>query len=100
MLHAASCEMNEMLMSIEPLSLQMMVVVVVIVIVVFTRCRCHCLSSPTSATSRVTCRYVLDNSYTVQRLNPDTKTMTPLFAIPQGPGLAVYRSSLCLTHAH
>ena len=100
MLRAASCEMNEMLMSIEPLQMMVVVVVVVVVIVVFTRCRCHCSSSPTSATSRVTCRYVLDNSYTVQRLNPDTKTMTPLFAIPQGPGLAVYRSSLCLTRAH
>jgi hypothetical protein len=37
-------------------------------------------------------RYVLDNSYTVQRLDPDTTAMQPLFAIPQGPGLSVYRS--------
>ncbi len=37
-------------------------------------------------------RYVLDSNYTVQQLDPDTKTMKPLFAVPQGPMETVYRS--------
>jgi hypothetical protein len=37
-------------------------------------------------------RYVLDHSYTVQQLDPDTKAMKPLFVVPQGPATAVYRS--------
>ena len=47
---------------------------------------------PATAVSHRSSRYVLDNSYTVLRLEPDTKTMTPLFAIPQSTGVLVYRS--------
>lgn len=37
--------------------------------------------------------YVLDHSYTVQQLDPDTKAMKPLFVVPQGPATAVYSAS-------